>query len=325
MNEYGDALFFGAVFADQVSYDHTAGEWYLWGGHAWRRDATGKVRQLIAGVLGSLYLRVAADLNTVQAELDLQIQGLQREGMKDSDTRMRALKEQYKILAGQINELHSRGKALRSAKRMADVSTFVQAEMGITSDMWDTHPWLLAGQARSRHADCLFAATVGLCHHRLDDTPPISDSLRRRGSQRQRYTAGTPEGRAGRTSGPSVMMCFLPRIRLRSAGSATPHLVDLQGKRLVWGSETKEGDRLNIAQIKLLTGGGEISARKLHGHQFTFIPTHKLLLMTNYKPHADARDKAFWSRACLIEFACVSLTTQRHPMNASPIPRSVTP
>ncbi len=24
--------------------------------------------------------------------------------------------------------------------------------------------------------------------------------------------------------------------------------------------------------------------------------------MTNYKPHADARDKAFWSRACLIEF-----------------------
>ncbi len=24
--------------------------------------------------------------------------------------------------------------------------------------------------------------------------------------------------------------------------------------------------------------------------------------MTNYKPHADARDQAFWSRACLIEF-----------------------
>jgi phage/plasmid-associated DNA primase len=26
------------------------------------------------------------------------------------------------------------------------------------------------------------------------------------------------------------------------------------------------------------------------------------LLMTNYKPHADARDQAFWSRACLLEF-----------------------
>jgi putative DNA primase/helicase len=95
---------------------------------------------------------------------------------------------------------------------------------------------------------------------------------------------------------------FLAQDRLRSAGAATPHLVDLQGKRLVWGSETKECDRLNSAQVKLLIRGGEISARKLHGHQYTFIPTHKLLLMTNYKPHADARDKAFWSRACLIEF-----------------------
>jgi putative DNA primase/helicase len=78
--------------------------------------------------------------------------------------------------------------------------------------------------------------------------------------------------------------------------------VDLQGKRLTWGSETKEGDRLNIAQIKQLTGGGDISARQLHGHQYTFTPMHKLLLMTNYKPHAEARDKAFWSRACLLEF-----------------------
>src|SRR5262249_27262292 len=85
---------------------------------------------------------------------------------------------------------------------------------------------------------------------------------------------------------------FIASDRLRSGGAATPHLCDLQGKRLVWGSETKQGDKLNIAQIKLLTGGGAISTRQLHGKQYTFTPTHKLLLMTNYKPHADARDKA---------------------------------
>jgi putative DNA primase/helicase len=96
---------------------------------------------------------------------------------------------------------------------------------------------------------------------------------------------------------------FVASDRLRSGGAATPHLCDLQGKRLVWGSETKQGDKLNVAQIKLLTGGGAISTRQLHGKQYTFLPTHKLLLMTNYKPHADARDKAFWSRACLIEFS----------------------
>ena len=95
---------------------------------------------------------------------------------------------------------------------------------------------------------------------------------------------------------------FVAQDKFRAGGAPTPHLVDLQGKRLVWGSETRQGDKLNIAQIKLLTGGGEISARQLHGRQYSFSPTHKLLLMTNYKPHADARDKAFWSRACLLEF-----------------------
>ena len=71
---------------------------------------------------------------------------------------------------------------------------------------------------------------------------------------------------------------------------------------MVWGSETKQGDRINVSQIKQLTGGGSISARPPYGFQYTFEPTHTLFLMTNYKPHADARDKAFWSRACLIEF-----------------------
>ena len=95
---------------------------------------------------------------------------------------------------------------------------------------------------------------------------------------------------------------FVAQDKFRASGAPTPHLCDLQGKRLVWGSETRQGDKLNIAQIKLLTGGGDISTRQLHGRQYSFTPTHKLLLMTNYKPHADARDQAFWSRACLIEF-----------------------
>ena len=57
------------------------------------------------------------------------------------------------------------------------------------------------------------------------------------------------------------------------------HLTALQGKRLVWGSETKQGDKLNVAQIKHLTGGGAIPVRPLYGkHYYTFLPTHKLSL-----------------------------------------------
>lgn len=106
---------------------------------------------------------------------------------------------------------------------------------------------------------------------------------------------------------------FVAQDKLRASGAPTPHLCDLQGKRLVWGSETRQGDKLNIAQIKLLSGGGDISTRQLHGRQYSFTPTHKLLLMTNYKPHADARDQAFWSRACLIEFGIRFVTHPQAP------------
>ncbi len=35
--------------------------------------------------------------------------------------------------------------------------------------------------------------------------------------------------------------------------------------------------------------------------------------MTNYKPHAEARDKAFWSRACLIEFSLRFVENPKEP------------
>jgi len=49
---------------------------------------------------------------------------------------------------------------------------------------------------------------------------------------------------------------FVAQDKFRASGAPTPHLCDLQAKRLVWGSETRQGDKLNIAQIKLLSGGG---------------------------------------------------------------------
>jgi putative DNA primase/helicase len=85
-------------------------------------------------------------------------------------------------------------------------------------------------------------------------------------------------------------------------GSAKPHLCSLQGKRIAWASETDKGARFDIAQVKFLTGGGSIPARHLYGEDFTFEPSHLLVLLTNNKPHADASDKAFWERLCPITF-----------------------
>src|SRR6266702_3778237 len=85
-------------------------------------------------------------------------------------------------------------------------------------------------------------------------------------------------------------------------GSAKPHLCALQGKRIVWASETSKGARFDVGQVKFLTGGGDIPARQLYRRDYTFVPSHLLILLTNHKPHADAQDSAFWDRLCPIIF-----------------------
>jgi putative DNA primase/helicase len=90
--------------------------------------------------------------------------------------------------------------------------------------------------------------------------------------------------------------------KLTTPGAAKPHLCSLQGKRLAWASETDRGARFDVGQVKFLTGGGAIPARQLYGHDYAFVPSHLLILLTNHKPHADARDAAFWDRLCLVTF-----------------------
>lgn len=90
--------------------------------------------------------------------------------------------------------------------------------------------------------------------------------------------------------------------RARSNGQAQPELYDLWGMRLAWVSETQESDRLNAAQLKLLSGGGTIKCRPLHGNMVSFEPTHLLMLITNFKPLAPSDDQALWERIALVPF-----------------------
>jgi len=54
--------------------------------------------------------------------------------------------------------------------------------------------------------------------------------------------------------------------------------------------------------VKFLTGGGTIPARQLYGKEYAFAPSHLLVLLTNNRPHADAKDKAFWECICPLTF-----------------------
>jgi putative DNA primase/helicase len=85
-------------------------------------------------------------------------------------------------------------------------------------------------------------------------------------------------------------------------GSASPDLAKLLGLRLVIVSETEDGCLLSEGQVKYSTSNVVITARKLHKDPFTFPPTHKILLETNYRPRVRGTDDGIWRRLALAAF-----------------------
>lgn len=85
--------------------------------------------------------------------------------------------------------------------------------------------------------------------------------------------------------------------------AATPEIVKLKGKRLALCTESGTSSRLNEAKLKWLTGGDMLTARQLYARSETFIPTHKLVISTNYLPHvADSTDSGLNRRIAIVPF-----------------------
>lgn len=82
-----------------------------------------------------------------------------------------------------------------------------------------------------------------------------------------------------------------------------PELLDLQGKRIVWASETREGQKLNAEKVKLFTGGDTLAARMNYSNEIiSFKPTHTLFMLTNNRPRIPAGETAVWDRLRLVPF-----------------------
>jgi putative DNA primase/helicase len=76
----------------------------------------------------------------------------------------------------------------------------------------------------------------------------------------------------------------------------------LCGARLVWVSETEEGQEWAEARIKQLTGGDVLTGRFMRQDFFDFLPTHKLTFIGNNKPRLGNVDDAIKARVNMVPF-----------------------
>lgn len=89
----------------------------------------------------------------------------------------------------------------------------------------------------------------------------------------------------------------------KSSSSASPDIMGLRHKRMVYACETDQGCRISTAKMKWLSGGDTMTGRFLYDKRdVTFKSTAKIILMTNHKPAVSDDDFAFWERVHLVPF-----------------------
>lgn len=99
----------------------------------------------------------------------------------------------------------------------------------------------------------------------------------------------------------------------RSGGDATPDLIPLVGARFVRASEPEEGERLQEAKIKELTGGEPMLVRGLNADFFEFMPQFKLTMSGNHKPDIRGTDDGIWRRFLLVPWDVQIPPAERDP------------
>lgn len=87
-----------------------------------------------------------------------------------------------------------------------------------------------------------------------------------------------------------------------SPGSANSDIARLKSARLVTTVEPNEGARLNEGLLKQLSGEDPVTARRLYGDEFEFIPQFKLWMATNHRPLIRGTDDGIWRRIKMIPF-----------------------
>lgn len=104
-------------------------------------------------------------------------------------------------------------------------------------------------------------------------------------------------------SGTIEVETFLSSKYPQNAGGPRADVMKLRGRRLCFGAETGQNQRLSPEKVKLLTGNDRLSARAPHAREdVSWLPSHTIFISTNLRPDIADADEALWSRIKVIKF-----------------------
>jgi putative DNA primase/helicase len=300
LTDYGNAERLAKIYGDQLKWSQAYG-WSIWDGARWTRDDTGEHMRMAKSVARSIAL------------------------------------EPIKNAGKQAKKAESAGKL----KAMLDLAAS-EKNIAIKSDSFDKNPWVVnckngtidlkTGQLRPHHRNDMCSKLIPFNYEPTATAPRWEQFLTEVQPDKaireflQRLIGYSLTGiisehiliilHGGGRNGKSVFTTAVLNV-LGDYGVTVPsdlimskvsdshptEIMTLCGRRLAICSETNEEKSLNIALVKNLTGGDNITARLMRHDFVTFAPTHKLILMTNNVPKIKETSDAIWGRVKLIPWS----------------------
>lgn len=333
LNERGDGILFAALHRDDFLHNVTpknGGEWYVWGDNVWVRDDFSRRIEAVEDVA------IEYKINADPLENEIIEQGIDKE---HPDSWKIHLLKKYKRRLTRLRSLDGANKAVKFApivetSMACRESDFDQQPwlLPVKNGVIDLQTGVLtAGRPddlmrRSLNIEYDPHADYSLWEQVLRDITGSDNSIpefikRSFGyamtgwSYEQYIWLFIGPGRNGKgilfnmisevlgpffhTINPAML---LEQRNPPSPAAASEHLFSLLGKRLIVGSETNKGKRIDMAAVKELTGEDEINCRPNFSSEITFYPSHTLMLRSNAIPYGMTSDFAMKERLLLIDF-----------------------
>ena len=319
LNDMGNAQRFVVRHGNDVRYCHSWKCWLAWTGERWAKDETGQVMRWARDTVRAIYNEAAS----IPVKLDAKGKDT-NQGQRD----------------GLARHAHQSGAHVRLEAMVKQAQSF--EEVAVVAADLDSNPWLLnvangtvdlrTGKITAHRREDLQTkqaavafdseAEAAIWHTFLDKVLPSRD-VQKYVQRLVGYTLSgvTTEqclaflygtGRNGKSVFTGILEALVgdywcktraETLMLRkNAGAVNNDVAALVGKRLVTVSEVGEGERLNEALVKDLTGNDIITARFLYGEFFTFRPAFKLWMYGNHRPTITGTDTGIWRRIRLIPF-----------------------
>jgi putative DNA primase/helicase len=335
-NALGDGTLFAALYRDKYIYCKNLREWLEWTGHYWQLDVMGHAYVAVEGVVEQYMLEYGKISNKILELADGD------EENKDKLKKLRRLQSAILKKVSQLRDGKRRNSCLEFAHTIENPLAITNEEFdqkplllpcpnGVidleTGKLKPGRPGdylSMASPIEFRGIDepaplwekslleifngdvemvsyirRLFGYSItGLVHEKV--FPVLYGKSGWNGRTLIVEAIAHVMGPFARPISPEMLMTSR---NVRSSSGPSPDIMSLKGLRMAFADETDENHKFSAAQVKRLTGKGELVGRNPNDKRQTYFQqTHKLFLESNSQPQAPPNDKSFWERLHLIEF-----------------------